>query len=89
MWGDTDLMPAGGGTMGSRSLQRPGPPSTRRPPSWSSWPGRWPPTQLEAAEADIVLDTERGVFHVAGTPAVTTSWAELARRRRRSTASRS
>ena len=34
--------------------------------------------QLEAALDDIVLDTERGVFHVVGAPAVTLDWAELA-----------
>ena len=33
---------------------------------------------LEANEADVVLDTDRAVFHVAGTPAVTKSWADLA-----------
>jgi carbon-monoxide dehydrogenase large subunit len=33
---------------------------------------------LEADPADVVLDRERGVFHVAGTPAITRSWPELA-----------
>jgi carbon-monoxide dehydrogenase large subunit len=32
---------------------------------------------LEAAVADIVLDTEAGVFHVSGSPAIAKSWAEI------------
>jgi carbon-monoxide dehydrogenase large subunit len=34
--------------------------------------------QLEAAVEDIVLDLERGRFHVAGAPSVALDWAELA-----------
>jgi carbon-monoxide dehydrogenase large subunit len=33
---------------------------------------------LEAAPGDIVLDRERGAFHVAGTPTASRSWAEIA-----------
>lgn len=33
---------------------------------------------LEADEIDIVLDTDNGTFHVAGTPAVSTDWAAVA-----------
>ena len=33
---------------------------------------------LEADEADVVLDKDAGAFHVAGTPAVSKTWAELA-----------
>jgi len=33
---------------------------------------------LEAAADDVVLDGERGAFHVNGVPAVTRSWAEVA-----------
>jgi aerobic carbon-monoxide dehydrogenase large subunit len=43
VWGDTDLVPAGGGTMGSRSLQQGGAPSTRLRSSSSRRPRRWPP----------------------------------------------
>ena len=86
MWGDTDRVPAGGGTMGSRSLQHGGAAVDKAAAELVELARRWPPRQLEAAEADIVLDLERGVFHVAGTPAVTRSWAELARRRRPATA---
>ena len=33
---------------------------------------------LEADEADVVLDKDRGAFHVSGTPSIARSWAELA-----------
>ena len=33
---------------------------------------------LEAAPADVVLDSETGQFHVVGTPARSTSWADVA-----------
>ncbi|MDE0615566.1 MAG: xanthine dehydrogenase family protein molybdopterin-binding subunit [bacterium] len=33
---------------------------------------------LEAAPADVVLDSETGEFHVVGTPARSTSWADVA-----------
>jgi carbon-monoxide dehydrogenase large subunit len=33
---------------------------------------------LEADEADVVLDKDAGAFHVAGTPAVSKTWADLA-----------
>ena len=34
--------------------------------------------RLEAAEADIVLDTATGAFHVAGSPQLRISWADIA-----------
>ena len=49
------------------------------PPSSSSTsPARVAADRLEADVADVVLDTERGSFHVAGTPAVTLTWADVA-----------
>src|SRR4029453_3537995 len=33
---------------------------------------------LEAALDDIVLDTDSGHFHVAGTPSISKTWAEVA-----------
>ncbi len=33
---------------------------------------------LEAALADVMLDPERGVFHVAGSPRPTVAWADIA-----------
>ncbi len=40
---------------------------------------------LEADVADVVLDKDAGAFHVAGTPAVAKTWADLRRRRARPT----
>ncbi len=77
-WGDTDRISAGGGTMGSRSLQVGGVAVDKAAAELVDLARAMAAVQLEAAEADIELDLERGVFHVAGTPAVTKSWGELA-----------
>ena len=79
VWGDTDRISAGGGTMGSRSLQVGGAAVDKAAAELVDLARKFAAAQLEAAEADLVLDLERGVFHVAGTPAVTKSWGELAR----------
>ena len=78
VWGDTDLIPNGLGTYGSRSLQLGGAAVHEAALQLVEQAKALAAAQLEAAEADIVLDKERGVFHVAGTPAVNTSWAKLA-----------
>ena len=78
VWGDTDLIPNGLGTYGSRSLQLGGAAVHEAALQLVEQAKALAASQLEAAEADIVLDKERGVFHVAGTPAVNTSWAKLA-----------
>ncbi|WP_227462470.1 xanthine dehydrogenase family protein molybdopterin-binding subunit [Desertimonas flava] len=78
VWGDTDLVPTGGGTMGSRSLQQGGAAVDKAAGELVEAAKALAATVLEADVADIVLDVDRGAFHVAGTPAVATSWAELA-----------
>ena len=78
LWGDTDRISAGGGTMGSRSLQVGGVAVDKAAAELVELARSMAAVQLEAAEADIVFDLERGMFHVAGTPAVTRSWGELA-----------
>ncbi|TVR28676.1 MAG: xanthine dehydrogenase family protein molybdopterin-binding subunit, partial [Ilumatobacter sp.] len=78
VWGDTDLVPAGGGTMGSRSLQQGGAAVDKASAELVEQARKLAASMLEADEADVVLDTDAGAFHVAGTPAVTASWAELA-----------
>lgn len=78
VWGDTDLVPVGGGTMGSRSLQQGGAAVDKAAVELVEKAKSLAATALEAAEGDIVLDTDRGAFHVAGTPAVSKSWADLA-----------
>ena len=78
VWGDTDLVPAGGGTMGSRSLQQGGAAVDKAAAELVERATALAATALEADEADIVLDKDDGVFHVAGTPAVFKSWGDLA-----------
>lgn len=78
VWGDTDLIPNGLGTYGSRSLQLGGAAVHEAAIKLVEQAKTLAAAQLEAAEVDIVLDKDRGVFHVAGTPAVSTSWAHLA-----------
>ena len=78
VWGDTDLIPVGGGTMGSRSLQQGGAAVHQAAIELVDQAKTFAARLLEADEADVVLDIERGVFHVAGTPAVVASWADCA-----------
>jgi len=78
VWGDTDLTPVGGGTMGSRSLQQGGLAVHQAAAGIVEQGRRIAASLLEADEIDIVLDTDNGTFHVAGTPAVSTDWAAVA-----------
>ncbi len=78
VWGDTDLVPEGGGTMGSRSLQHGGAAVNQAAIELVEKAETLAASLLEADEADIVLDKDTGAFHVAGTPAVSKTWADLA-----------
>jgi aerobic carbon-monoxide dehydrogenase large subunit len=78
IWGDTDLVPTGGGTMGSRSLQQGGAAVHQGAIELVEKAKQLAAQVLEADEADIVLDKDNAAFHVAGTPAMSKSWAELA-----------
>ncbi len=78
VWGDTDLVPVGGGTMGSRSLQQGGAAVQQAAVELVEAAKPLAARLLEADEADVVLDIERGLFHVAGTPAVTVTWGDVA-----------
>jgi carbon-monoxide dehydrogenase large subunit len=78
VWGDTDLVAAGGGTMGSRSLQQGGTAVHVTAEALVESARQIAAGLLEADAADVVLDTDRGAFHVAGTPAVTRTWADIA-----------
>jgi carbon-monoxide dehydrogenase large subunit len=78
VWGDTDLVPAGGGTMGSRSLQQGGAAVNQAAVELVEKAQQLAARLLEADEADVVLDKDAGAFHVAGTPAVSKTWADLA-----------
>jgi carbon-monoxide dehydrogenase large subunit len=78
VWGDTDLVPIGTGTMGSRSLQQGGNAVFAVSAELVNKAKAVAARLLEANEADIVLDKDAAAFHVAGTPAVAKTWAELA-----------
>ncbi len=78
VWGDTDLVPIGTGTMGSRSLQQGGNAVFAVSAELVNKAKAVAARLLEASEADIVLDKDAAAFHVAGTPAVAKTWAELA-----------
>jgi carbon-monoxide dehydrogenase large subunit len=76
--GDTDLVASGVGTFASRSLQTGGASLANASADVTEQAKGIASQLLEADEADIVLDKSSGRFHVAGTPAVSRSWAELA-----------
>jgi aerobic carbon-monoxide dehydrogenase large subunit len=76
--GDTDLVPRGEVTGGSRSAQLGGTNIWRAAGVVVEQARALAATLLEADPADIVLDTAAGRFHVAGTPSISRGWAELA-----------
>ncbi len=78
VWGDTDLVPEGGGTMGSRSLQHGGAAVWNAAIELVDKARTLAAKLLEADAADVVLDKDQGAFHVSGTPSIAKSWAELA-----------
>ncbi|MDQ1429576.1 MAG: aerobic carbon-monoxide dehydrogenase large subunit [Actinomycetota bacterium] len=76
--GDTDRVPVGGGTFGSRSLQQGGAAVQKVSIEVVDRARALAAELLEANVDDVVLDLTAGAFHVAGTPAVAKSWGELA-----------
>ena len=78
VWGDTDLVPQGTGTMGSRSLQQGGAAVYNAAAELVDKAKKLAAKLLEADEADVTLDKDRGAFHVSGTPSIAKSWADLA-----------
>jgi carbon-monoxide dehydrogenase large subunit len=76
--GDTDLIPRGTGTYGSRSLQAGGAAIDGAAIKVLDKAKELAADELEASPADIQLDADRGAFHVAGVPAKTVSWGQLA-----------
>ncbi|MCI2976018.1 MAG: xanthine dehydrogenase family protein molybdopterin-binding subunit [Ferrimicrobium sp.] len=78
--GDTDLVPRGVGTFGSRSLQTGGVAVQGAAHELSIRAKRVAAAMLEANEADIALG-QAGAF-VQGSPSITIHWAELAKRAR-------
>ncbi|MFN6119750.1 MAG: xanthine dehydrogenase family protein molybdopterin-binding subunit [Actinomycetes bacterium] len=78
VWGNTDLVPLGDGTMGSRSLQQGGNAVFLASADLVEKAKKVAARMLEADEADVVLDKDQGAFHVSGAPAIAKTWAELA-----------
>ncbi len=74
--GDTELIPEGTGSFGSRSLQIGGSSINEASEKIAESARELASGLLEAKAEDIVV--EDGKFFVAGTPAVSVSWAEVA-----------
>ncbi|WP_446664120.1 xanthine dehydrogenase family protein molybdopterin-binding subunit [Flexivirga sp. B27] len=75
---DTAVVPRGGGTGGSRSLQLGGSAVASAAADVREQARRRAASLLEASVDDIVL-TEEGTFGVSGVPTSTVSWQEVAR----------
>ncbi|MEO5841989.1 MAG: xanthine dehydrogenase family protein molybdopterin-binding subunit [Acidimicrobiales bacterium] len=75
---DTDEIPRGGGTGGSRSLQVGGSAVAGATDLVVETARKLAADQLEANVDDVVLDLDNGNFHVVGTPAKAVGWAEIA-----------
>jgi carbon-monoxide dehydrogenase large subunit len=76
--GDTDEIPQGGITGGSRSVQLAGAAIWESSELLVEQAKKVAADLLEAAEEDLALDTNNGLFHVAGTPSIGVSWSEIA-----------
>jgi CO/xanthine dehydrogenase Mo-binding subunit len=76
--GDTDEVPRGGGTGGSRSLQAGGVAVHQASEAVVEEAKQVVAGMLEANPADVVLDVEAGEFSVAGSPSVRVAWSEVA-----------
>ncbi len=76
--GDTDDVPRGGGTGGSKSLQLGGSAIWMASEAVVETAKQLAAELLEANPDDVVLDTDAGSFSVVGTPALAKSWADLA-----------
>jgi aerobic carbon-monoxide dehydrogenase large subunit len=77
-WGDTDLVPQGGGTGGSRSLQQGGAAVQQASQELIEIARQRAAGELEASAADLVFDVERSAFTVAGDPDAAVPLAQLA-----------
>ena len=78
MTGDTDRVPRGTGTYGSRSAQAGGSAVAGAAEAVLDKAKELAAEQLEASAGDIRLHEDGGGFHVAGSPEPKLSWAELA-----------
>jgi aerobic carbon-monoxide dehydrogenase large subunit len=76
--GDTDLIPVGIGSYGSRSLQLGGSAVHKAAIEVKDEARHQAAEMLEAAEADVVLDTSTGRWQVRGDPDTALSWGQVA-----------
>jgi aerobic carbon-monoxide dehydrogenase large subunit len=81
-WGDTDLIPEGGGTGGSRSLQLGGSAVQKASQDLIEVARERAAADLEANAADLVFDKARSAFNVAGDPDASVPLAALAENER-------
>jgi aerobic carbon-monoxide dehydrogenase large subunit len=77
-WGDTDLIPEGGGTGGSRSLQLGGAAVQKASQELIEVARERAAAELEASASDLVFDKARSAFNVAGDPDASVPLAALA-----------
>ena len=75
--GDTDLVPRGGLTVGSRSVQLGGTAISKASAQLVDQARERAARLLEASVDDVVFDRDAAAFHVAGTPARALGWSEL------------
>jgi carbon-monoxide dehydrogenase large subunit len=78
--GDTDQVPRGTGTYGSKSVQIGGVAAGQASDRVVEQGKRLAADELEASVEDMVLDLEAGRFHVAGAPQSGLDWTELGQR---------
>src|SRR5580698_9474803 len=76
--GDTDLIPVGVGTYASRSLQLGGSAVYKAAIEVKDEARHQVADILEAAEADVVLDTSTGMWQVRGDPDTGLTWSQVA-----------
>jgi carbon-monoxide dehydrogenase large subunit len=81
-WGDTDLVPQGGGTGGSRSLQQGGAAVRQAAGELIELARQRAATALEVDPGDLVVDRELAGLRVAGVPGAAMSFAALAEEER-------
>jgi aerobic carbon-monoxide dehydrogenase large subunit len=81
-WGDTDLIPEGGGTGGSRSLQQGGAAVQQASRELLDVARQRAADQLEANPDDLVFDVASSAFTVAGDPDAAVPLARLAEHER-------
>ena len=81
-WGDTDLIPEGGGTGGSRSLQQGGAAVRQASRDLLDVARQRAADELEANPDDLIFDTGSSSFAVAGDPDAAVPLARLAEQER-------